>query len=149
MLCQVLLYRIVIQSYTHTHIYIHIHMCIYTHTHRHILFLILSSIMFYPEIGHSSPCLSILDVIVCTLRFRTPHSQMRKVWLRQVTDTLVRSSPCGAMGSVVSWARSDADPIPSLEEWVKVVLLQLQHRSCGSDLMPGPGTPYAVGWPKK
>ena len=46
MLCQFLLYSKVTQSY----------MYIYTHTHTHILFLILSSITFYPKRLDIIPC---------------------------------------------------------------------------------------------
>ena len=41
---------------------------------------------------------------------------------------------------------------PGLAQWVKdPVLLQLKHTgcNCGSDMIPGPGNPYAVGQPKK
>ena len=48
------------------------------------------------------------------------------------------------------WCNWDADSVPSLVQWVEdLALLQLQLTSQrGLDLIPDPGTPYAVGWPK-
>ena len=41
--------------------------------------------------------------------------------------------------------------MPGPAQWVKdLALLQLQHRPyCSSDVIPGLGTPYAMGQPKK
>jgi len=61
----------------------------------------------------------------------------------------VQSSCCGATGS--SLQCQDSGLIPGLAEWVKGSMLPQGGIDCKccSDLIPGPGTPYAVGWPKK
>ena len=53
------------------------------------------------------------------------------------------------MGLAASLQRQDTSSIPGPAEWDQV-LLQLWYRSqmCW-DLLPGPGTPYATGWPTK
>ena len=56
------------------------------------------------------------------------------------------SSHCGATGSVTSPEHWDTDSIPSLAQWVNE---QALVANCGSDLIPGPGTPYASRQPKK
>ena len=55
------------------------------------------------------------------------------------------------MGSAVSWDLWDNGLIPGLTQWIAdLVLPQLQPGLYyGSDLIPGLGTPYALGWPKK
>ena len=57
------------------------------------------------------------------------------------------------MGSVESWEGWDAGSIPSLAQRVKdPVLPQLWltlKLQLGSDLIPDPGTPYALDWPKR
>ena len=40
----------------------------------------------------------------------------------------------------------DAGSIPSRTQWVKGSAI---GHNCGSDLIPGLGTPFAVGWPEK
>ena len=61
------------------------------------------------------------------------------------------SSLCGAAGSAASLEHWDTGLTPSPAQWVKdLALLELWLRSqlwLRSD--PLPGTPYAVGWPKK
>ena len=55
------------------------------------------------------------------------------------------------MRSIASWECWDTGSVPSPAQWVK------DHHwgSCGldcsygSNLIPGLGTPYALGWPKK
>ena len=49
------------------------------------------------------------------------------------------------MGSVVSLEHWDAGSIPGGAQWVK----DGRCYSCGSDLIPGPGTPRVVRWPNK
>ena len=43
--------------------------------------------------------------------------------------------------------------MPGCRFWIRVrvrVRVRLWHRlNCGSDLIPGLGTPYALGWPKQ
>ena len=41
--------------------------------------------------------------------------------------------------------------IPGLAQWVKDPVLSLLGvgHNCGSDLILGQGTPYAIGWPKQ
>ena len=51
------------------------------------------------------------------------------------------------MGWVVSLEAWDTGSIPSLEQWIKDPAspqLKLSH-NWGSELIPGPGTPYATG----
>ena len=59
--------------------------------------------------------------------------------------------PASARGLVASWRTR-----MQVRFWAWHSGLRIQHchscglgRNCGSDLMPGPGAPYAVGWPKK
>ena len=61
------------------------------------------------------------------------------------------SSHCGAMGLAVSLEHWDAGLIPSLAQGVKDLALLHQQRRLQlcSGLIPGLGTPYAMGWPKK
>ena len=61
----------------------------------------------------------------------------------KIIEKCTWSSRCSTMGSVASWPLA----------WHSG--LRIQHCSsyglgcsCGSDLIPSPGTPYAVGWPK-
>ena len=61
------------------------------------------------------------------------------------------SSHCGTAGSVAFGEHWNAGLIPGPVQCVKDPVLPhlwLSH-SCASDLIPGPGTPYAEGWPKK
>ena len=53
------------------------------------------------------------------------------------------SSHCGALRSAVPLHCQDADLILGLAQWDK------GSNNCGLDLIPGPGTPYASGQPKK
>ena len=61
------------------------------------------------------------------------------------------SSHCCTTVSVVSLKLQAAGSIPVQPPCVKdVALLQLWHRSsCGSDLIPGIGTPYAMNGQKR
>ena len=61
------------------------------------------------------------------------------------------SSHCGTTGSASAWERWDMGSIPSPAQWVKdPALLQLKlHSQLNSDLIPGPGAPYAAGRSKK
>ena len=54
-------------------------------------------------------------------------------------------SRCGTTGLATPWECWDAGSIPHPAQWVKDLALC----NCGSDLIPGPGTPYATRWPKK
>ena len=56
------------------------------------------------------------------------------------------NSHCGATGSVVSLQHQDPGSIPNLAQWVEG---SGAGCNCGSDLIPGLGTPYDTGWPKK
>ena len=52
------------------------------------------------------------------------------------------------MASLERW---DTGFIPSLAQWVKdlgLLYLGVGHH-CSTNMIPGPGTPYAVGQPKK
>ena len=64
---------------------------------------------------------------------------------------LYKSSKYGPVGSAASLQCQDTGLMPGPAQWVKdLALLQLQHRSyCSSDVIPGLGTPYAMGQPKK
>ena len=53
--------------------------------------------------------------------------------------------PAVVQGSPKCW---DTGSIPALAQWVRDPALMKPH-NCGSNLIPGPGTPYAMGWPKK
>ena len=56
-----------------------------------------------------------------------------------------RSSHCGTRGLLVCLEHRDAGLIPSLAHCCSFSLGQ----DCGWDLIPGLGTPYAMGLPKK
>ena len=62
-----------------------------------------------------------------------------------------RSSSCGALELAVSLVPWIGGSIPGSVLWVKdLALPQLwQGHNCGLALIPGPGTPYASGWPEK
>ena len=62
--------------------------------------------------------------------------------------TITRSSHCGATGWVTSLQRQDAGLIPGLARWFKGSGIATAGHNCGSDLIPGPGTPYPVGPPE-
>ena len=75
----------------------------------------------------------------------------QRVELRIIKDGWIWSFCCGAVGLVASWERWNAGSIPGLAQWVKDLTCcscSLGH-NCSSDLIPGPGTPYASGQPKK
>ena len=57
---------------------------------------------------------------------------------------------CGTTNSQAVSATPGCRPNPGPTQWVEdPALLQPQAwRTCDSDLMPGPGTPYTAGWPK-
>ena len=59
-----------------------------------------------------------------------------------------RHSCCGAMGSVAPLQHQNSGSIPGLAQWDKGSSIAIGH-SCGSDLIPGLGTPYTIGQPKK
>ena len=65
--------------------------------------------------------------------------------------TLYWSSCCSGIGLAASLQHQDAGLIPAQHSGIK----DLASPSCGrgykygSDLIPGSGTPYASGWPKK
>ena len=50
-------------------------------------------------------------------------------------------------------AQQDMGSIPGPAQWVKGSYVAAAtagiDRTCGLDLIPDPGTPYASGWPKK
>ena len=62
-----------------------------------------------------------------------------------------RGSCCGPMGSVMPPQCQTQVQSPAWHNGLKdQVLPQLQVGcNCGSDLIPGLGTPHAMGWPKK
>ena len=49
----------------------------------------------------------------------------------------------------MSWKCWGAGSIPSLARWVEDLAMPGCGLTCGSDLIPGPGIPYASGQPKK
>ena len=55
------------------------------------------------------------------------------------------SSYCGAMGLVSSLQHQDAGSIPGPAQWVKGSGVATVGCKCSLDLIPGLGTPYAVG----
>ena len=70
-----------------------------------------------------------------------------RIHRRKIKNSHTWSSHCGTTGSVVSWECWDTGSIPGLAQRVKdPVSQQLRLRS---DRIPGRGTPYATGWPKK
>ena len=61
-----------------------------------------------------------------------------------------RSSHCGAMGLAPSLQHRDVGSIPAWHGGLKDLGPSCSvGYNCGSDLIPGLGTPYAKGWPKK
>ena len=60
-------------------------------------------------------------------------------------------NPHEEMGVAAALQHWDTGSIPSLARWVKDPALLQRHIgcNCGSDLIPGLGTPCAVGQPKK
>lgn len=58
----------------------------------------------------------------------------------------MRGSQCGAIGPVAFLQRHEAGSIPRLAHWAKGSGL---GHNCRSDLIPGCGSPHAVGRPKK
>ena len=76
--------------------------------------------------------------------------------LRKIHDKYIHKKLRSSHSGVTLWVESlqcqDTGSIPSLAQWVKGSSVchscSIGH-DCGLDLIPGPGTPYAVGWPKK
>ena len=66
-------------------------------------------------------------------------------------NCVARSSHCGTTGSTASLAHWGADSIPAdPAQWLRIwhcCSCGLDH-NCSLDLIPGPGTLYASGWPK-
>ena len=59
--------------------------------------------------------------------------------------------PLGETGLAVSLEHWDTGLIPSPAQWLRTSTATgcCVGCSCSSDMIPGPGTPYATGWPKK
>ena len=53
------------------------------------------------------------------------------------------------MRSVTPWERWDSGLIPHPAQWVRCCHSFGLGLNCSSDLIPGPGTPYATGAAKK
>ena len=76
-------------------------------------------------------------------------------WLvryERVINTHNRSSHCGAMGLAVSCEHWDTGSTPAWHSGHSGLRIQRccsLGPNCGSDLIPGPGTPYAMEWPKR
>ena len=69
----------------------------------------------------------------------------------KVFQELTGSFCSGTMGLAASWELWDIGLIPGLAQWIKDSALLLRYglgHACGLDLIPGPGTPYAMGRPK-
>ena len=63
-----------------------------------------------------------------------------------------RSSHCGAVGLAASLQHRHACSIPSPTQWVKgsgVATAFGMGHTRSWDMIPGPGTPYAMGWQKR
>ena len=90
-----------------------------------------------PVFSSSSSCFIFFGPYFAEATVIPPEVVLRKSYLWNLRH--------GAMGL-------DAGSIPSLALWVKGS--GCCHRcgighNCGWDLIPGPGTPYAMGWPKR
>ena len=57
--------------------------------------------------------------------------------LQLLHNNIGRSAHCVTMGSAEAWERRDTGSIPGPALWIQCC--------CSSDLIPGPGTPYAKG----
>lgn len=57
----------------------------------------------------------------------------------------LRSSHCGTMVLVASLEAWDSGSDSWMAQWIATGI----GHNCASDLTPGLGTPYVIGWPKK
>ena len=106
--------------------------------------------------------LVILSTNSCFGEKRRPVEQKKREkelrtiqWCLEMNSTLrnnsTKNSSFGTKRSAASWEHWDTGSIPDLTQWVKDLALH----SCslgynrGLDLIPGPGTPYDVGQPKR
>ena len=83
----------------------------------------------------------------CNLRYI--HIVERSKKYKRTNNESLGSSHCGAKGSAVSLEPWDAGWIPgSPGQDSRLRILHCHCSNCCSDLIPGPGTPYAKGQPK-
>ena len=103
------------------------------------------------------PCITLKRTVLlrctCSLRVTRERQKFKETqYISRVTkNTHCRSSCCGTVGLEATWEHWDAGSIPGPAHLVKdLAWPQLWlPRNCGLDLIPGLGTPYAAGWPKR
>lgn len=84
----------------------------------------------------------------CLGRCVEDQKQVKQGWKEKSVKNNSRSSFCGTRGWVASLQCQDAGLIPRLAWWVKRIWHCNSYRS-DMIMIPGLGTPYPVGWPKK